>query len=94
VTSFFVKPRASNSRTRGDGERVVDQRPETAPAQIAAVEIAVRPTEAAAPVVSDGRPLVMLYHAAEALRPNSALCGPRTNSDLVDIISSTLESWR
>jgi hypothetical protein len=43
--------------------------------------------------LSDGLALVMLTRPPSALRPNSALCGPRTNSICWTPINSMLDEF-
>ena len=54
--------------------------PADAAAHVARVDVGEWHRQAAGPAESDGRALVTLITPPSVLRPNSALCGPRTNS--------------
>ena len=63
------------------GQLVRRDRPGNVRAHVEQVVAAERARRALPPHFdSDGRPLVMLMRPPSALRPKSALCGPRTNS--------------
>ncbi len=91
VTSFFVKPSRCEWPIAKPTAAFLPSGPDASPLTSYALKLPNGTTADPVHLDKDGRTLVMLTRPPSVLRPNSALCGPRTNSTCDTSSSSMLD---